>query len=136
MGDKRGGSLMEFFIGLLLLGAGLFMIANQVTVTSSFGMLRWGGISVPFGLTTVPLIIGIIWLFVKPDSILPKIVIVLGVLFIIASIIMSVRLYFARTSLFAYVLMFGMTAAGAGLILKTLFASGNKTKKNDNGNKE
>lgn len=78
MNDKHGGSLLEFFVGLLLLGAGLFMITNQVTVTSSFGMLRWGGFSIPFGLTTVPLIIGIIWLFVKPESMLPKIVIVLG----------------------------------------------------------
>ena len=136
MNDKHGGSLLEFFVGLLLLGAGLFMITNQVTVTSSFGMLRWGGFSVPFGLTTVPLIIGIFWLFVKPESMLPKIVIVLGALFIIAGIIMSVRLYFARTSLYAYILMFGMTAAGTGVILKTLFASKDKSQRDDKNKKE
>ena len=87
MNNKHSGSLLEFFVGLLLLGAGLFMIANQIMVTSSFGMLRLGGFSIPFGLTTVPLIIGIIWLFVRPESTLPKIVIVLGALFIITSII-------------------------------------------------
>ncbi|WP_297290244.1 hypothetical protein [uncultured Flavonifractor sp.] len=133
--DKRGGSLLAFFVGLLLLGAGLFMIANQVSVTSSFGYFRLGGVSVPFGLTTVPLIIGIIWLFVKPDMVLPKIVIVLGVLFIIVSIIMSVRLHFVRTSLYEYILMFGMTAAGTGLILRTLFAPKNKSRKDDQNKK-
>ena len=49
---------------------------------------------------------------------------------------MSVRLYFARTSLYAYILMFGMTAAGTGLILKTVFASNGKSQKDDKTKKE
>jgi len=133
---KPGNSLLTFFVGLLLLGAGLYMISNQVSVSSSFGWFRVGGVSIPFGMTTVPLIIGIIWMFVKPDSVIPKIVIVLGVLFILVSIIMSVRLYFARTTLYEYILMFGMTAAGIGLMLRTLFAPRDKENKDKEKEKE
>lgn len=75
-------------------------------------------------------------MFVKPDSVIPKIVIVLGVLFILVSIIMSVRLYFARTTLYEYILMFGMTAAGIGLMLRTLFAPRDKENKDKEKEKE
>lgn len=34
---------------------------------------------------------------------------------------MSVRINFVTTSMFDYILIFGMTAAGSGLLLKTLF---------------
>lgn len=129
--EKRGNSLLTFFVGLLLLGAGLYMISNQVVVSSSFGLLRFGTVSVPFGITTLPLIIGVIWMFVKPNTVLPKIVIVLGAVFILVAIIMSVRLHFARTTLYEYILMFGMTAAGIGLLLRTLFAYNHKNQKND-----
>lgn len=134
--EKHGNSLLTFFVGLLLLGAGLYMISNQVSVSSSFGWFRIGAVSVPFGMTTIPLIIGIIWMFVKPDSVIPKIVIVLGALFILVAIIMSVRLYFVRTSLYEYILMFGMTAAGAGLMLRTLFAPRSKAGKEKDKEKE
>lgn len=128
---KHGNSLLTFFVGVLLLGAGLYMIANRVVVSTGFSALRFGAFSIPFGLTTLPLIIGIIWMFVKPESVIPKIVIVLGAVFILVAIIMSVRLYFARTSLYEYILMFGMSAAGMGLILRTLFAPNPKKKDND-----
>lgn len=134
--EKSANSLRTFFVGLLLLGAGLYMIASQVHVTSAFGSFRLGGFRVPFGMTTVPLIIGIIWLFVKPDSVLPKIVLVLGTLFVLVAIIMSVRLFFSGTTLYEYLLMFGMTAAGFGLLLRTLFAGDQKHKKEKKDSRE
>lgn len=130
-GKKNRNSLLAFLVGLLLLGAGLYMISSRVVVTSDFGLLRMGGIGVPFGLTTVPFLLGVIWLFVRPDELLPKIVIVLGVVFILAAVIMSVRFRFARTTLFEYALMFGMAAAGSGLLLRTLFAPKTKSSKED-----
>lgn len=117
--------LLQFFIGVILLGVGLFLFFKRVTVSSGFWGygygFRIGTFSISSGLTTVPLIIGIIWYFIKPESIVPKIVITLGILIIIASIIMSIRIHFEATSMFDYILMIGMAAAGFGLILKTLF---------------
>lgn len=116
-----------FFVGILLLGAGLFLLSKRVMVTSSWyvwhfgGFGGFGGFDLSSGTVTIPLIIGIIWYFANPKSIAAKIIITLSVIFIILSIIMSVKLHFVSTSLFDYVLIFGMAAAGAGLLLRVLF---------------
>ena len=69
----------------------------------------------------LPFIIGVIWYFYNPKSIIPKIVITLGVVIVVATIIMSVRITLSSMTLWDYILIIGMSAAGAGLLLKTLF---------------
>lgn len=123
--DTGGNELLQFFVGVLLLGAGLFMLSKRVIVHSSWYVWRIGGFDLSSGTVTIPLIIGIIWYFVNNKSIAPKILIVLSVIFIIITIIMSVRINFVTTSMFDYILIFGMAAAGTGLLLKTLFKKRN-----------
>lgn len=123
--DTGGNELLQFFIGVLLLGAGLFMLSKRVMVHSSWYVWRIGGFDLSSGTVTIPLIIGIVWYFVNNKSIAPKILIVLSVIFIIITIIMSVRINFVATSMFDYILIFGMAAAGSGLLLKTLFKKRN-----------
>lgn len=120
--------LLLFFVGVLLLGAGLFMLSRRVMVHSSWYIWRIGNFDLGSGTVTVPLIIGIIWYFFNPKSIIPKIIITLGTLFIIVTIIMGIRINFVQTSLFDYILIFGMAAAGAGLLLRTLFRKKDKSK--------
>ena len=119
--QSSGNELLQFFIGVILLGAGLFMLSKRVMVHSSWYIWRIGGFDLSSGTVTIPLIIGIIWYFFNSKSIIPKIIIVLGAIFIVLSIIMSVRINFVTTSMFDYILIFGMAAAGSGLLLKTLF---------------
>ena len=119
--QSKDNDLLLFFIGILLLGAGLFMLSKRVMVHSSWFGWSIGGFDLSSGTVTIPLIIGIIWYFVKPKSVVPKIIIVLGVIFIIATIIMSIRIHFVTTSLFDYILIFGMTGAGTGLLLRAVF---------------
>ena len=121
--NKSSGEndLLLFFVGIILLGAGLFMLSKRVMVHSSWSVWRIGGFDLSSGTVTIPLIIGIIWYFVKPKSVVPKIIITLGVVFIIVAIIMSIRINFVTTSMFDYILIFGMSGAGAGLLLRTLF---------------
>lgn len=122
--DKKqsdNNELLQFFIGIILLGAGLFMLSKRVMVHSSWYVWRIGGFDLSSGTVTIPLIIGIIWYFFNSKSIIPKIIITLSVIFIVVSIIMSVRINFVTTSMFDYILIFGMAAAGSGLLLKTLF---------------
>lgn len=123
--NTGGNELLQFFIGVLLLGAGLFMLSKRVMVHSSWYVWRIGGLDLSSGTVTIPLIIGIIWYFVNNKSIAPKILITLGVIFIVVTIIMSVRINFVATSMFDYILIFGMAAAGSGLLLKTLFKKRN-----------
>lgn len=118
---SEGNEILEFFVGILLLGVGLFMLSKRVMVHGSWHIWRIGGYDLSSGLITVPLIIGIIWQFCRPKSIIPKIVITLGAIFIVASVIMSIRINFVTTSMFDYIIIIGMAAAGSGLLLKTLF---------------
>lgn len=123
--NSQENELLQFFIGLILLGAGLFMLSKRVMVHSSWYIWSIGGFDLSSGTITIPLIIGIIWYFVNLKSIVPKIIITLSVIFIILSIIMSVKINFVTTSMFDYLLIFGMVAAGSGLLLKTLFKKRN-----------
>ena len=126
IGEQSGGNeLLQFFLGVILLGAGLFMLSKRVMVHSSWYVWRIGGFDLSSGTVTIPLIIGIIWYFANPKSIGSKILITLSVIFIVLSIIMSVRINFVTTSMFDYILIFGMAAAGSGLLLKTLFKKRN-----------
>ena len=97
------------------------MLSKRVMVHSGWYVWRIGGFDLSSGTVTIPLIIGIIWYFADSKSIVPKIIITLSVIFLVISIIMSVKIYFVTTSMFDYILIFGMAGAGAGLLLKTLF---------------
>ena len=119
--DSGGNELLQFFIGVILLGAGLFMLSKRVMVRSGWHVWRIGGFDLSSGTITIPLIIGIIWYFANSKSIFPKIIITLSAVFLVISIIMSVRISFVTTSMFDYILIFGMAAAGSGLLLKILF---------------
>ena len=118
--DPQNGPL-QFFIGLVLLAAGLFWLSQSVMVQTSWFTWRLGGMQLSSGLSVVPLIIGIVWLFFNPKSRMAKLVTVLGGVLIIAALILSIDFHFVRTSLFSFILMIGFIAAGSGLLLRTLF---------------
>lgn len=119
--DSAMSELLQLFLGIVLLGIGLFMLSRKVLVQSSWFGWRLGGYQLSSGTITIPLLLGIIWYFFNQKSFGAKLLIILSVIFIIVSIIMSVRIQFVTTTMFDYVLMFGMMAAGAGLLLKVLF---------------
>ena len=118
---QEGNDALYFLLGIVLLSAGLFMLSKRVMVHSSWYIWRFGGFDLSSGTVTIPLIIGIIWYFFDSKSLIPKIIITLSVIFLILSIIMGIRINFVTTSLFDYILIFGMAAAGAGLLLKSMF---------------
>ena len=101
------------------------MLSKRVMVHSSWYIWRIGGFDISSGTIVIPLIIGIIWYFFNSKSIVPKIIITLSVIFIVVSIIMSVRINFVTTSMFDYILILGMAAAGSGLLLRVLFKKRN-----------
>lgn len=114
--------LIEFLVGLVLLGVGLFWIFQSVSVTSSFGgFMRFGGFYAPNGTVIIPLLIGIIMLFLMERKVFGWIVTAIGIAVILIAIIMSVHLRFNGGSLYNYILMFGFTGVGGGLVIKSLF---------------
>lgn len=116
------GGVGTFFTGLLLTVVGGFLVLNQVQVTSSFTFFGLWGWSRPagFGLTLLPLLIGVGVLFFDGKSKLGWILTGGGLLTILAAVLMSLSIHWEPTSLFNTLLMFGLLAAGVGLIVRSL----------------
>ncbi|HRR77194.1 MAG TPA: hypothetical protein P5191_10350 [Ruminococcus sp.] len=123
--SSEGGDLLKFFIGLLLLGGGLFMIFNNLTVTSTWGgggyFFHIGSFNLPNGMVMLPMIAGIAMLFLMDRKIFGWIVLAIGILIVLLSVLLTTRIYWRSTSAYVFVIMFGMTAAGAGMVLRELF---------------
>jgi hypothetical protein len=111
------GGILEFFVGLAMTIVGAYLITNQVFVVSSFWTV-WGYNT--FGLSLLPLIVGIGTLFFNGKSIIGWVLLFLGVLFIFTGILMNLQIYFQRTSLFNTIIMIVLLAGGIGLILRAL----------------
>ena len=121
--------LRDFFLGILMFGGGLFMILQNAQVTSSLGyggyFYNIGSFGIPNGLIMLPVIIGIVMLFMLDKKLPGWIVTILGVIFILFTILMHTRLVWRTTSAYVFIIMFGLVAAGGGLMLRVLLRSKN-----------
>ncbi len=111
------GGIGQFFFGVLLAGIGTYLVLSQVQVTSSWGHL-WGYNS--FGLSVVPMLIGVGMLFYNGKSVVGWVLTILGFGIILAGILMNMDIYFRPTSLYNTLFMLAMLAAGLGLIARSL----------------
>ena len=112
--------MAQFVIGMVMLAAGLYWFMSNVTVSTYFG-LRIGGFRFGAGLVVVPFIAGIIWLFLNVDSVGAKLLTVLGIVIILASIISNIHFVFRSTSLYVYLIMLVLIFGGAALVGQVLF---------------
>jgi hypothetical protein len=111
------GGVGQFFIGLTMAVVGGYLLLNQVQVTTSFWNFgRYGG----FGLTLLPLLVGIAFLFYDGKSIVGWLLIGLGSAIVLANILMNMDIYFRQTSLFNTIVMLGLLFGGLGLIARSL----------------
>ena len=122
-GGTQGG-LGSFFGGAAMLVAGLYLLLTRVTVTS--GGWRLYGYNA-FGLSLLPLLIGIGVLFFNGKSVIGWGLTGAGAIIILAGIIANLGVYFQPTSLFDTLLMLVLVAGGIGLVAKSLKASGAET---------
>jgi multisubunit Na+/H+ antiporter MnhF subunit len=106
-----------FLFGLALSIAGGYLIMNQVQVTS--GYWTWWGTNT-FGLTLLPLIIGIGLLFFNGKSIPGWVLAGGGAVVIFVGIIANLQIYFRQTSLYNLIIMLVLFAGGLGLMARSL----------------
>ena len=111
------GGVGQFFAGLMMAGVGGYLFLSQVQVTSSWGTL-WGYNS--FGLSLIPLLIGVGCLFYSGKSVVGWIMTFLGLGIIFAGILMHLDVYFRQTSLYNTLVMLVLLAGGIGLILRSI----------------
>ncbi len=111
------GGIWEFLIGLAMAVAGGYMLISRVTVTSGFW--NWGGYNT-FGLSLIPLIFGIGFVFFNGKSVIGWLLVFIGAVIILAGIIMNLQIYFQPTSLFNTIIMLVLFAGGIGLLAKAV----------------
>ena len=119
MGDVGGtpGGLGHFLIGFAMACIGGYLISNQVMVVGSYWSFYGAG---TFGITLLPMLLGIAMLFWNGRSVLGWLLTLAGGLFILAGVIANMHIYFRPATLFNTIVMLILLVGGLGLIARAL----------------
>lgn len=136
VGGSPGG-LGTFLLGLGLAIVGGYLLLDRVTVTGGY----WGWFGTygsSFGVTLIPLVIGIGLLFFDGRSLVGNLLAWGGLLIIVAGVIANMRIHFEPTSLFQTLVILGMLAAGVGLMARAARTAvdGNEREQRGGGRQE
>jgi hypothetical protein len=111
------GGLGHFVIGFIITCLGGYFLANQVSVIGSYWSFYGAS---TFGITLVPLLLGVGLLFWNGRSLIGWLLTVAGALFILAGVLANMHIYFRPTSLFNTLVMLVLFVGGLGLIARAL----------------
>jgi hypothetical protein len=111
------GGLGHFLLGLAMTCIGGYLLTNQVMVVGGYWSL-YGHNS--FGITLLPMLIGIGLLFWNGRSIAGWLLTAAGALFIVTGVIANLHIYFQPTSLFNTIVMLVLLVGGIGLVARAL----------------
>jgi hypothetical protein len=120
VGGTPGGT-KTFLLGIVMICIGGYLLFNQVTVHG--GYWRWGGFGGAgsnFGITLIPLLLGIAILFANGKSIVGRVLTGLGSLVIVVGIIANLDITFQHTSLFNTLVMLVCLVGGIGLVVRAV----------------
>ena len=115
------GGLGSLLAGFAMVVAGGYLLLTRVTVASGLWQL-WGYNA--FGLSLLPLLIGIGILFFDGRSLPGWLLTAAGTLIILVGIIANLHIYFRPTSLFDTLLILILLAGGLGLVARSLRVHG------------
>ena len=111
------GGLGHFVLGFIITCLGGYFLANQVSVVGSYWSFYGAS---TFGITLVPLLLGVGLLFWNGRSLIGWLLTVAGALFILAGVLANMQIYFRPTSLFNTLVMLVLFVGGLGLIARSL----------------
>jgi hypothetical protein len=118
------GGIGTFLGGAAMVVAGGYLLLTRVTVMSSPWVLFGYN---AFGLSLVPLLVGVGVLFFNGRSPLGWALTAAGALIIFTGIIANLGIYFRPTSLFDTILILILIAGGLGLVARSLRPQGQGT---------
>ena len=96
-----------------MMAAGGYLLMNQVQVTTTWWSFGGQG---SFGLSLLPLLAGIAFLFFNGKSFFGWLLTAVGAVIILAGVLMHMDIYFRQTSLFNTLVMLGLLFGGLGLV--------------------
>jgi hypothetical protein len=118
VGGTRGG-LGLFLFGLALMVVGGYLLMDRVSVHGGYWSWFGSGQS-SFGVTLIPLLLGIGLLFYNGKSFFGWLLTGGGLAVIFAGIISNLQIHFRGTSLFNTLVMLVLIAAGLGMMFRAL----------------
>jgi hypothetical protein len=132
MSDVGGtpGGLGSFVMGFALVCIGGYLLSNQVSVVGSYW--NFYGTST-FGITLLPMLIGVAMLFWSGRSVVGWLLTAGGALLILAGVIANMHIYFQPTSLFNTLVMLILLVGGLGLIARSIRPHGEKSEAGPDG---
>jgi hypothetical protein len=113
------GGLGLFLAGAAMVVSGGYLLLTRVSVVNG-GWMFYGYNA--FGLSMLPLLVGIGMLFYNGRSIIGWLLTGAGAVIIVAGILANLHIYFQPTSLFDTLVMLGLLAGGIGLVVRSLRA--------------
>ncbi len=113
------GGLGYFLLGFAMACVGAYLITNQVTVVGNY----WGFYGAnTFGVTLIPMLLGVVLLFWNGKSVIGWFLTVAGGLFILAGIIANLHIYFQPATLFHTIVMLVLLVGGLTMVARSMRA--------------
>lgn len=122
------GGLGQFFIGVIMMCGGFYLLLNAITVSTNFGMgtrlygfSAWGtNMSLTSGMIMIPFMFGLGLIFYNSKNILGWLLTLGSVSALIFGVISSVRFSFKTMSAFELMVILVLAVGGLGLFLRSL----------------
>lgn len=126
-GGSSGG-IGQFFIGLIMMCAGFYMLLNAITVTSGFGLgsqlYSYTVLGNSFGITggtvLIPFIFGIGLIFFNANNILGWVLSIGAISALIFGVISTLRFSLRTMTSFDLIVILVLSVGGLGLFLRSL----------------
>lgn len=122
------GGIGHFFIGLIMMCTGFYMLLNAISVTSSFnfssrlfGFAAMGNnVGITGGMIMIPFIFGIGFIFYDSKKLIGWILSVGSLAALVFGVVASVKFSMRSMSAFELVVIFVLAIGGLGLFLRSL----------------
>ena len=124
------GGLGHFFIGLVMMCGGFYLLLNAISVSSNFGMgtrlygfsAMSGHYNISSGMIMIPLIFGVGLIFYNSRNILGWLLSIGSITGLIFGVISSIRFSFKTMTSFDLIVILVLAFGGLGLFLRSLKA--------------
>ena len=124
------GGLGQFFIGLIMMCGGFYLLLNAISVTSNFGMgarlygfsANGGNYNITSGMIMFPFMFGVGLIFYNSKNILGWLLAIGSITGLIFGVISSIRFSFRTMTAFDLITILILAIGGLGLFLRSLKA--------------
>ncbi|GGP52615.1 hypothetical protein [Shewanella saliphila] len=124
------GGIGQFFIGLVMMCGGFYMLLNAIKITSSFGLgshlYHFGGFSLTSGMVMIPFIFGVGMMFYNAKNPFGWLLTFGSLVALIFGVISSINFRFSYMSAFDLIVILVLSIGGLGLFLRSLKAIDNR----------